>query len=151
MEVPKLRSTASRIVVLHIIAVALTAVFMPLVLFWLLNRETDSLHQRAMEDQVKTIAHVLSVSPDGQMALALTPALKAQFSADYGRYFYAVLDPAGKVLFSSEQNPTPIYPLDSFSPSSEIREVQRGDKVILGVSARRQVDGRPVIVQVGED
>jgi signal transduction histidine kinase len=149
--VPKLRSTASRIVFLHIIAVALTAVFMPLVLFWLLNRETDNLHQRAMEEQVKTIARVLSVAPDGQMALALTPALKAQFSEAYGRYFYAVLDPTGKVLFASEQSATPIFPLDSFSPSSEIREVERGDKIILGVSAAKKVGGRPVIIQVGED
>lgn len=148
---PKLRSTASRIVFLHIIAVALTAVFMPLVLFWLLNRETDNLHQRAMEEQVKTIARVLSVAPDGQMALALTPALKAQFSEAYGRYFYAVLDPTGKVLFASEQSATPIFPLDSFSPSSEIREVERGDKIILGVSAAKKVGGWPVIIQVGED
>jgi signal transduction histidine kinase len=149
--VPKLRSTASRIVVLHIIAVALTAVFMPLVLFWLLNRETDSLHQRAMEEQVKTIARVLSVSPDGQMALALTPALKAQFSEAYGRYFYAVLDPAGKVLFSSEQSATPIFPPDDLAPPSEIREVEREHKIILGVSIPSDVDGQPVVIQVGED
>jgi signal transduction histidine kinase len=148
---PKLRSTTSRIVVLHIIAVALTAVFMPLVLFWLLNRETDSLHQRAMEEQVKTLARVLSVSPDGQMDLALTPALKAQFSEAYGRYFYAVLDPAGKVLFSSAQSATPIFPLDSAVPSSEIREVELEHKIILGVSIPEKVDGRPVIIQVGED
>jgi signal transduction histidine kinase len=149
--VPKLRSTASRIVVLHIIAIALTAVFMPLVLFWLLNRETDNLHQRAMEEQVKTITRVLSIAPDGQMGLALTPALTAQFSEAYGRYFYAVLDPAGKVLFSSEQSATPIYPLDSFVPSSEIQEVKRGDKIILGVSVPKKVGGRPLIIQVGED
>jgi signal transduction histidine kinase len=149
--VPKLRSTTSRIVVLHIIAVALTAVFMPLVLFWLLNRETDSLHQRAMEDQVKTIARVLSVSSEGQMDLALTPALKAQFSDAYGRYFYAVLDPAGKVLFSSTQSATPIFPPDDAAPSSEIREVELEHKIILGVSIPRKVDGRPVVIQVGED
>ena len=46
-------STASRIVFLHIIAVALTAVFMPLVLFWLLSQETGSLHQRATEEPGK--------------------------------------------------------------------------------------------------
>ncbi|HVX79671.1 MAG TPA: ATP-binding protein [Bradyrhizobium sp.] len=148
---PKLRSTASRIVVLHIIAVALTAVFMPLVLFWLLNRETDSLHQRAMEEQVQTIARVLSVSSDGQIVLAPTPALKAQFSEAYGRYFYTVLDPAGKVLFSSEQNGTPIFPLDGSVLPSEIHEVARGDRIILGVSVPENVSGHPVIIQVGED
>jgi signal transduction histidine kinase len=148
---PKLRSTTSRIVVLHIIAVALTAVFMPLVLFWLLNRETDNLHQRAMEEQVKTIARVLSVSPDGQMDLALTPALKAQFSDAYGRYFYTVLDPAGKVVFSSAQSATPLFPLENVTPTSEIREVEREHKIILGVSVPKKVDGRPVVIQVGED
>jgi signal transduction histidine kinase len=148
---PKLRSTTSRIVVLHIIAVALTAVFMPLVLFWLLNRETDNLHQRAMEEQVKTIARVLSVSPDGQMDLALTPALKAQFSDAYGRYFYTVLDPAGKVVFSSAQSATPLFPLENVTPTPEIREVEREHKIILGVSVPKKVDGRPVVIQVGED
>jgi signal transduction histidine kinase len=150
MRLPRLRSTASRIVVLHIIAVALTAVFMPLVLFWLLNRETDSLHQRAMEEQVKAIARVITVAPDGQMALALTPALKAQFSAAYGRYSYTVLDPSGKVLFSSEQSATPIFPID-IAPAPEIREVERDDKVILGVSVPKKIDGHPLIIQVGED
>ncbi len=106
----RFNSTASRIVFLHIIAVALTAVFMPLVLFWLLNQETGSLHQRAMEEQASTIARLLSVSPDGQLVLDLSPALKAQFSKAYGRYFYAVIDSAGKLLFSSGPEATPLFP-----------------------------------------
>ena len=85
----RFNSTASRIVFLHIIAVALTAVFMPLVLFWMLSQETRSLHQRAMEEQASTIARLLSVSSDGQLVLDLSPALKAEFSQAYGRYFYA--------------------------------------------------------------
>ncbi|SDS70754.1 sensor histidine kinase [Bradyrhizobium canariense] len=147
----RFRSTASRIVFLHIIAIALTAVFMPLVLFWLLNRETGRLHQRAAEEQANTIARVLSISPGGQMALDLTPALKAQFSEAYGRYFYAVLEPDGKVLFSSGGNVAPVFPLDSAASSSEIREVEHGDKVISGASVPENIGGHPVVIQVGED
>ncbi len=148
---PKLRSTASRIVVLHIIAVALTAVFMPLVLFWLLNRETDSPAPAGdggagQDHRARPLG--LARWTD---ALALTPALKAQFSEAYGRYFYAVLDPAGKVLFSSEQSATPIFPPDDLAPPSEIREVEREHKIILGVSIPSDVDGQPVVIQVGED
>ena len=147
----RFNSTASRIVFLHIIAVALTAVFMPLVLFWLLSQETRSLHQRAMEEQASTVARLLSVSPDGQLVLDLSPALKAQFSQAYGRYFYAVLDPAGKLLFSSGREATPLFPPGAPSSAVEIHEVQRGDKIISGVTAPETVDRRQVFVQVGED
>ena len=147
----RFNSTASRIVFLHIIAVALTAVFMPLVLFWMLSQETRSLHQRAMEEQASTIARLLSVSSDGQLVLDLSPALKAEFSQAYGRYFYAVLDPAGKLLFSSGPEATPLFPPGAPSSVADIREVQRGDMVISGVTAPETFDRLRAFVQVGAD
>src|SRR6202012_2588778 len=44
-----------------------------------------------------------------------------------------------------------IFPLDNAVPSSEIREVELEHKIILGVSIPGKVDGRPVVIQVGED
>lgn len=147
----RFRSTASRILFLHIIAIALTAVFMPLVLFWLLNQETVSLRLRATEDQASTIARVLSLSPDGQIALNLTPALKAQFSEAYGRYLFAVLDPTGKVLFASRRDVAPLFPIEPSAASPDLRDVQHADKIVSGVSVPENVDGHPVYIQVGED
>jgi signal transduction histidine kinase len=149
--VHRFRSTASRILFLHIIAIALTAVFMPLVLFWLLNRETASLHQRAMEEQASAVAHALSVSPDGRITMELTPALKAEFSEAYGRYFYAVLDPAGKALFSSGPGVTQVFPIEPSVVLPEVREVELANKIIWGVTVPDNVGGRPVLIQVGED
>ena len=147
----RFRSTASRILFLHIIAIALTAVFMPLVLFWLLNQETVSLRLRATEEQASTIARVLSVSSDGQIALNLTPALKAQFSEAYGRYLFAVLDPAGKVLFASRRDVAQLFPIEPSAVAPEIRDVEHADKIISGVSVPESIDGHPVYIQVGED
>jgi signal transduction histidine kinase len=147
----RFRSTASRILFLHIIAIALTAVFMPLVLFWLLNQETVSLRLRATEEQASTIARVLSVSSDGQIALNLTPALKAQFSEAYGRYLFAVLDPSGKVLFASRRDVAPLFPIEPSAEAPDIRDVEHGDKIISGVSVPDSVDGHPLYIQVGED
>jgi signal transduction histidine kinase len=149
--VHRFRSTASRILFLHIIAIALTAVFMPLVLFWLLNRETASLHQRAMEEQASAVARALSVSPDGRITMDLTPALKAEFSEAYGRYFYAVLDPAGKALFSSGPGVTQVFPIEPSVVLPEVREVELANKIIWGVTVPDNVSGRPVLIQVGED
>jgi len=85
-------------------------VFTPLVLFWLLSQETRSLHQRAMEQQASTIARLLSVSPDGQLVLDLSPALKAQFSQAYGDISMRCSIPPGKLLFSSGPEATPLFP-----------------------------------------
>lgn len=147
----RLKSTASRIVFLHIVAVSLTAVFMPLVLFWLLNQETKSLHQRAMTDQATTIARHLSVTPDGKWSLDLPPALKAQFSDSYGRYLYAVLDQSGNMLFSSKADAPAVFPVRPITPRPAYREVARGGRIISGVSIRSTVGGRAITIQVGED
>lgn len=147
----KFKSTASRIVFLHIVAIALTAVFMPLVLFWLLNQETKSLHQRAMSDQAATIARYLSVTPDGKWSLELPPVLKAQFSDSYGRYLYAVLDQSGNMLFSSKANAPALFPARPLSSRPAYREVARGGRIISGVSVRSPVGERTVTIQVGED
>jgi signal transduction histidine kinase len=149
--VRRFSSTASRIVFLHVVAVALTAIFMPLVLFWLLDEETNALHQRAMTDQATTIARYLSVTSEGGWTFDPPAALKAQFSEAYGRYLYDVLDPSGEVLFSSTKERSPMFPAtDTASPSTN-QVVSRGDSVISGVSVQSDVGGRSVTIQVGED
>ena len=69
-------SIASRIVLLHVVAVMLTAVVMPLVLFWLLNSEISNLHRAAMRDQAQAIARKIKPGADGKLTLdALRPRL----------------------------------------------------------------------------
>ena len=104
----RFKSTTSRIVFLHIVAVSLTAIFMPLVLFWLLTEETNALHQRAMIEKAGIISRYLSVSADGKWSYAPPPALNAQFSGAYGRYIFDVVDRLGRVLVSSADDTKPL-------------------------------------------
>jgi signal transduction histidine kinase len=149
--VRRFSSTASRIVFLHVVAVVLTAIFMPLVLFWLLDEETTALHQHAMTDQVATIARYLSVTAEGRWGFDPPAALKAQFSPAYGRYFYDVLDPEGEVLFSSTEERSALFPATDAAPPSTDRIVKRGDSIISGVSVSSDIGGHRVTIQVGED
>jgi signal transduction histidine kinase len=149
--VRRFSSTASRIVFLHVVAVVLTAIFMPLVLFWLLDEETTALHQRAMTDQATTFTRYLSVTPEGRWAFDPPAALKAQFSEAYGRYQYDVLDPSGEVLFSSTKDRSPLFPAGDTTPPSTNQLVKRGDSLISGVSVESDVAGHSVTIQVGED
>lgn len=133
-------SLTSRIVFLHIVAVAVAAIFLPLVLLWLLNSEIDNLHRVAMRDQAEALAQGLAVSPDGAVTLSLPESLKDLYSEAYGRYRYEVLDAAGGVLFSSWKNA-------GLMPGSERSSLG----TISGAHIVKIINGQAVRIQVAED
>jgi len=135
--VPYFKSLTWRIVFLHIIAVAIVAIFLPLVLFWLLNSEITQLHHDAMRDQAGVLAERISVRPDGTVALDLPEGLKDIYSEAYGRYQYDILDENGRVLFSSHTRAD-----TASAPTS---------KTISGASISRTIDGKTLQIQVAED
>lgn len=133
-------SLTSRIVFLHIVAVAVAAIFLPLVLLWLLNSEIDHLHGAAMRDQAEVLAQRLSVKPDGTIALDLPESLKDLYSEAYGRYQYDILDPSDRVLFSSHKNGEPIV---------------RSEGALLGTisgnGVSKNIGGKTLRIHVAED
>ena len=133
---PTFKSLIWRIVFLHIVAVAVVAIFLPLVLFWLLNSEIDHLHRDAMRAQAEVLAERIAVQPDGSMTFNLPESLKGLYSEAYGRYQYEVRDEQGRVLFSShKKNGAPVAPSDTIS----------------GAGVSRTIDGRTLRIQVAED
>ena len=133
---PTFKSLIWRIVFLHIVAVAVVAIFLPLVLFWLLNSEIDHLHRDAMRAQAEVLAERIAVQPDGSMSFNLPESLKGLYSEAYGRYQYEVRDEQGRVLFSShKKNGAPVAPSDTIS----------------GAGVSRTIDGRTLRIQVAED
>jgi signal transduction histidine kinase len=145
------QSIFSRIIFLHVIAMVITAIFMPLVLYLFLKSATNDLHQQAMRDQADLVAHYLVLGENGNLTLELPPALQDLYSQAYGRYAYAVLDGAGRVLFSSLKERAPIFSNDSRSSDVTYLETRQGNAVIAGVSIAKQLADRTVWIQVGED
>lgn len=145
------KSIFSRIIFLHVIALVVTAIFLPLALYWFVKSATDDLHDQAMREQADVLARYLVLRPDGSFALDLPPALQDLYSQAYGRYAYAVLDDGGHVLFSSRKDQGAIFTPDPRSSAVEFVESRRGNAEISGVSLRREIGGRKVWFQVGED
>ena len=79
-------SLAVRILLLHVAALTITAVVLPLILFWMLGREIDRLHAETMRRQADVIAQHFTTDPDGRLALTLPQDLRDLYSAAYGRY-----------------------------------------------------------------
>lgn len=139
----RLDSLASRILLLHVVALTVTAVILPLILFWFLNRETDRLHEEAMRRQAEAVAEHISVGADGKLELELPQDLRDLYSAAYGRYAYAVIDTSGEVLFASSKTRAALLPTGAVATA--------GSESISGASLERTIGDHALNVQVAED
>jgi len=145
------RSILSRIIFLHIVALILVALLMPLVLYVFLSSDVRSLQRRAMSEQVGQIAQHLTRLTDGNWSLELTESLRHQYSEAYGRYFYTVLDGAGHILFSSRRDGSAVFPISIRSSDIEFCVAQRDGRTIEGIDMPIDLDGQKLWVQVAED
>ncbi len=145
------KSIFSRIIFLHVIALVITAIVMPVVLYYFFKWAANDLHNQAMREQAQLVAHYLGLRADGSWTLDLPPALEDIYSQAVGRYAYAVVDDTGRVLFSSSEDRSAIFAADPRSSDISYLETRRGKAAISGVSVLKEVDGRKVWVQVGED
>jgi signal transduction histidine kinase len=147
----RFESIISRIVILHVIAVAITSVLMSLALSWLLSVATNNIHNEAMEEQAVSLAEHLVLESDGRLSLALPPNLQGLYSQPYGRYSYAVIDEGGKTLFSSLAGNAPVFAGDPRAATVQFLDTRIGDAAISGASVRRTIGGKTVWVQAAED
>jgi signal transduction histidine kinase len=147
----RFRSIISRIISLHVIAIGITSICMPLALYWLLNSTATDLHHRALRDTADTVGQYLTLGRDGNLVLDLPRGLRELYSESYGRYGYAVLDEAGRVLFSSLDDRSAIFSADKRAAREEFLEGRRGEAVIYGASIPKTIGGRRLWIQVAQD
>jgi len=147
----KFRSIITRMVALHVVAIGVTSILMPLALYWLLNQAANNLHRDALRSQAFTIGSFLESRPDGSLVLDIPPEIRPLYSGGYGLYAYSILDTDGLVLFSSRSDGQALFTPDEQSRSDWfIRRGQSG-AVLFGVSVPRPVNGRTYWIQVGQD
>ena len=147
----RFRSVVGRAIGLHLVAIAVTSICMPLALYLMLKYAAQDLHRNALREQAAELANLIDRGPDGALHMHLTPRLADLYSTDYGRYSYSVGDANGRVLLSSfpdgraiTRTPPPI--------SQEISFAGRYDGVeIFGVSVPVEISGQKVWIEVSQD
>lgn len=144
-------SILARIMLLHVVALAITALLIPLAVYWFLTYDIDVLRQQAQRNQAEAFARRLSISTNGVWSLELSSGLRDQFSEAYGRYFYAVFDKNGVTLFSSRQDRSPLAPVENPESEVEFFDTSIGNHSVSGVTLRKEFQGAPIWIQVGED
>lgn len=141
------RSITFRIISLHVVAVGLTALFMPLALYWRLSSVATDLRHRALREHAQEIARYLSWNEQG-WTFGLPEGLRELYATSYGRYTYAVLDANGKILFAPEGDK---HSLLAPVTSPSFATVRRGKAVLDIAAIPMMIDGHRVTVQVAED
>jgi signal transduction histidine kinase len=147
----RFRSIISRIVAFHVVAIGVTAVLMPLALYYLLNEAANGLHRDALRSQALTIASFLRPQPDGGLVLDIPPEVRPLYSGDYGLYAYAVLDADGHVLFTSRDDGGPLFAHDEEGVRDWYIRRRSSGAIIFGVSVARPIGDHMYFVQVGQD
>ena len=147
----RFKSIISRIISLHVIAIGITSICMPLALYWLLSSTANDLHHRALREYADTIAQYLVPRGDGGWTLDLPAGLRELYSRSYGRYGFAVLDGEGRVLFSSLEDGSAIFAADRRSAREQFLEARRGDAVIYGASIPKTIDAHVLWIEVAQD
>ncbi len=147
----RFRSVVSRIVALHLLAIAAAAICMPLALFVMLSSAAQELHQRALRDQAAEILRYLENGPDGTPRLALPPSLAAFYSEGYGRAAFAIIDGDGRVLVSSRPGNHPIAPKPPEHRPFQFFSLRQDGDPYYGVTVTTDFGGRPLFLQVAED
>jgi len=147
----KFHSVVSRIIALHLVAIVVTSICMPLALYMMLNYAAQELHHRALRERAAEILRYLDRGPDGAPRLSLPAALAEFYSEAYGRSAYAVLDPGGRVLFSSVAGDRAITRVRPQARPFEYFALHGGGTEIFGVTVTADIGGQPLILQVSED
>jgi signal transduction histidine kinase len=149
--VTRFRSIITRIVVLHVVAIGVTSVLMPLALYYLLDQAANNLHRDALRSQAFTISSFLRPQPDGGLALDIPPEVRPLYSGNYGLYAYAILDTQGRVVFSSRSDGGPLFTPDEQSVNDWFIRRRSSGTTLFGVSVPRPIGERMYFIQVGQD
>jgi signal transduction histidine kinase len=149
--VRRFQSIISRVVALHVVAILITSILMALALYWLLNQAVNSLHRDALRGQAATIGSFLRPQPDGSTVLDIPPEMQPLYSPGYGLYAYAVLDPSGRVLFSSRDDGSALFSPDEEAAGGWFMRRRSTGSLFVGVGVVRAVGQHPYLIQVGQD
>lgn len=147
----RFRSIISRVVALQIIAIGVTAVLMPLALYWLLEKVANNLHRETLRNQAVTVGSFLRPEAGGGVVLDIPDDARPLYADRHGLYAYAVLDASGRVLFSSRADGAALFPSGGSSAGDWIARRSSTGSDLFGVTVVRTVGERLYWIQIGQD
>jgi signal transduction histidine kinase len=147
---PIFRSIRSRIIWMHIIAVAAVSIALPLAVRLLLNSTALSFEHENMRRHEVEIAQALRWTGSGWQ-LDLPQDLRTLYEHGYSGFAFAIVDDKGKVLFSSLRNQGALMPPGPPGGKASFFQEKHGGVSYYGGSYPERRLGPEVWIQVAQD
>ena len=147
----RFRSIITRIVALHVVALGLTSILMPLALYWLLDQATNNLLRDSLRSEALTISSFLHSRPNGRLDMEIPADVRPLYTSDYGLYAFAVLDADDHVLFSSRNDGKALFAPNDKSVSEWTSRRGSTGSTWFGVTVVRPIGGKVYSIQIAQD
>lgn len=148
--IPRFESILQRIISLHVLALAGVFVTISLAAWFLLGATANDLQQRLLLDHAAAVSGDLRVK-DGRLSLDLPPDLQALYGRGYGGYALAVLDGAGRVVYSSLGGGEPLFRSSSQSSQPSFFRQHHGKAEFYGIYYPVRKAGTFATIEVAQD
>jgi signal transduction histidine kinase len=149
--IPRFTSILSRIVWLHVFALSIAAIAMPLAAYFLLNMTASEFENRTLRNHAETIAGYLRLDGNGRWRLDLPADLQTFYFHSFDGFAYSIVDDSSRVLFSSLRNRSMIPVGGDLANSPSYLHQQSGRAIYYSASVPVLRDGRKIRIQVGQD
>lgn len=140
----------TRIFWLHLGTVTAAAMAMAVAIYLLLNAILATFEHHTLGEHATAIAAAIKPTDRG-LRLELSPELRALYAEHYGGYAFAIVDFAGRPLFSSRRDGGPLFPTDPEREAPTFFQRARGADAFYGASYPNRTGGRAIWVQVRQD
>lgn len=144
-------SILTRILWLHLVALAAAAILIPLAGNLLLNASAATLQHRTLRTHARSVAAALDLTPDGRWTLDLSPDLKTLYEKGYGGFALAVIDDRSAVLFDGPDNQSELLQGVQRRDTPYYFEHKRGGDVFYGASFPQRRGDRTAWVTIAQD
>jgi signal transduction histidine kinase len=147
---PPFKSLLWRIIWLHLVAVAVLSIALPLAVRLLLNSTASSFEHQTLRRHEAAIADALQRSGPG-WRLDLPDDLKTLYAQSLSGFAFAIVDDHGQVLFSSLPHGGALFPGGRSADRPTFFQRTHGPAVYYGGSFPETRQGGLVWVQVAQD
>ncbi|MGA7711738.1 MAG: HAMP domain-containing sensor histidine kinase [Rhizomicrobium sp.] len=149
--IPHFKSILARIIWLHVIALTMAAIAVPIAAYLLLNSTATSFENETLRAHADTIARYLKPKVNGTLDVDLPPDLRTFYAHGFGGFAFAIVDSTGRLVFSSQANQLPttgdIYRRDK---PQYFQRTENKSSYFAG-SIPERVGGRTVWIQITQD
>jgi signal transduction histidine kinase len=145
----RFKSILYRIIWLHVLALSIASVAVPLSTYFLLNTISNEFEKQTLDTHARAIAQYLTLGSDNRWKLALPPDFRTFYRHSFAGFSFSIVDGSNNALFSSVQSGSRVLNLGNHRNIPTFFKKQDG--IYYGENFPLARSGHTVWIEVAQD